>query len=67
MNRPLDSEKFEFNHIENILLTHRKGAAKGGVAAPGQSQQIRLQPVADCEEIRRPLAFKISDESISPT
>jgi len=30
MNRPLDSEKFEFNHIENILLTHRKGAAKGG-------------------------------------
>lgn len=31
MNRPLNSEKFEFNHIENILLTHRKGAAKGGL------------------------------------
>ena len=29
----LNSEKFEFNHIENILLTHRKGAAKGGCGA----------------------------------
>jgi hypothetical protein len=47
-----------------LSILMKKGAARGGGAAPGRGQHYRLAPeVTDCEEIRRLGLKKLPDDT----